>query len=92
MWSIGRVAQSARWRPWSGKTQSRRYPNHLALPRSQYGHAIGYVLNHWDELRRFTEDGRLETDSSAPERTLRLRAISRKTGYSSGVTMQVKPR
>ncbi len=49
-----------------------------ALPKSQYGQAIGYVLNHWDELRRFTEDGHLEIDNNTAERTLRLCAISRK--------------
>jgi hypothetical protein len=49
-----------------------------ALPKSQYGQAIGYALNHWDELRRFTEDGRLEIDNNTAERTLRLCAISRK--------------
>jgi hypothetical protein len=49
-----------------------------ALPKSQYGQAFGYVLNHWDELRRFTEDGRLEIDNNTAERTLRLCAISRK--------------
>ena len=49
-----------------------------ALPKSKYGQAIGYALNHWDELRRFTEDGRLEIDNNTAERTLRLCAISRK--------------
>jgi transposase len=49
-----------------------------ALPKSQYGQAIGYALNHWDELRPFTEDGRLEIDNNTAERTLRLCAISRK--------------
>jgi hypothetical protein len=49
-----------------------------ALPKSQYGQAIGYALNHWDGLRRFTEDGRLEIDNNTAERTLRLCAISRK--------------
>jgi transposase len=49
-----------------------------ALPKSQYGQAINYVLNHRDELRRFTEDGRLEIDNNTVERTLRLCAISRK--------------
>jgi hypothetical protein len=48
-----------------------------ALPKSQYGQAIGYVLNPWDELRRFTEDGHLEIDNNTAERTLRLCAISR---------------
>jgi hypothetical protein len=44
----------------------------------QYGQAIGYALNHRDELRRFTDDGRLEIDNNTAERTLRLCAISRK--------------
>jgi transposase len=48
-----------------------------ALPKSQYGQAIGYVLNHRDQLRRYTEDGRLEIDNNVSERTLRLCAIGR---------------
>jgi transposase len=48
-----------------------------ALPKSQYGQAIGYVLNHRDQLRRYTEDGRLEIDNNVSERTLRLLAIGR---------------
>ena len=51
-----------------------------ALPRSQYGQAIAYALNHWDELLRYTENGRLEIDNNTAERTLRLCAISRKKG------------
>jgi len=49
-----------------------------ALPRSQYGKAIAYALNHWPELRRFTENGILEIDNNTSERTLRLCAIGRK--------------
>jgi hypothetical protein len=49
-----------------------------ALPKSQYGQAIAYVLNHRDELRRFTEDGRLEIDNNTMERALRPCAIGRK--------------
>jgi transposase len=49
-----------------------------ALPKSKYGQAIAYVLNHRDELRRYTEDGRLEIDNNTSERTLRLCAIGRK--------------
>jgi hypothetical protein len=43
-----------------------------ALPKSRYGQAIGYALNHWDGVRRFTEDGRLEIDNNTAERTVRL--------------------
>ena len=48
-----------------------------ALPKSKYGQAIAYVLNHRDQLRRYTEDGRLEIDNNTSERTLRLCAIGR---------------
>src|SRR5271166_6319601 len=48
-----------------------------ALPKSKYAQAIGYVLNHRDQLRRYTEDGRLEIDNNVSERTLRLLAIGR---------------
>jgi transposase len=50
----------------------------VALPKSQYGKAIAYALNHWPELRRFTENGVLEIDNNISERTLRLCAIGRK--------------
>jgi hypothetical protein len=46
-----------------------------ALPGSRYGQTIGSVLNHWDELRRFAEDGHLEMDDNTAGRTLRLCAI-----------------
>jgi transposase len=48
-----------------------------ALPKSQYGKAIAYALNHWPELCRFTESGELEIDNNIAERTLRLCAIGR---------------
>ena len=49
-----------------------------ALPKSQYGKAVGYALNHWAELRRFTENGLLEIDNNIAERTMRPCAIGRK--------------
>jgi transposase len=49
-----------------------------ALPKSKYGQAIAYVLNRPDEMRRYTEDGRLEIDNNTSERTLRLCAIGRR--------------
>jgi transposase len=49
-----------------------------ALPKSKYGQAIGYALNHWSELRQFTANGVLEIDNNISERTLRLCAIGRK--------------
>ena len=49
-----------------------------ALPKSQYGQAIGYVRNQWESLRRYVEDGRLSIDNNISERTLRIAAIGRK--------------
>jgi transposase len=48
------------------------------LPKSQYAKAIAYTLNHWAELRRFTENGLLEIDNNVAERALRLCVIGRK--------------
>ena len=48
-----------------------------ALPKSQYGQAIGYALNQWESLRRYAEDGRLAIDNNISERTLRVCAIGR---------------
>jgi transposase len=50
----------------------------VALPKSQYGKAIGYVRNQWDSLRRYAEDGRIGIDNNTSERTLRVAAIGRK--------------
>jgi transposase len=49
-----------------------------ALPKSKYGEAIGYALNQWDALLRYTTDGRLEIDNNTTERTIRPCAIGRK--------------
>ena len=49
-----------------------------ALPKSQYGKAIGYVRNQWESLRRYVEDGRLAIDNNSSEQTLRVAAIGRK--------------
>jgi transposase len=49
-----------------------------ALPKSQYGKAIGYARNQWETLRRYVEDGRLAIDNNTSERTLRVAAIGRK--------------
>ncbi len=48
------------------------------LPKSDTALAIGYALNQWPALRRYTEDGRLSIDNNVSERTLRHQAIGRK--------------
>jgi transposase len=48
------------------------------LPKSPIGEAIGYALNHWAALVRYTTQGYLAIDNNAAERALRAIAIGRK--------------
>jgi hypothetical protein len=48
------------------------------LPESPIAKAIGYALNHWDALVRYTEDGELRIDNNASENALRGIAVGRK--------------
>jgi len=46
--------------------------------------AFRYGLNHWDGLARYLEDGRIEIDSNAVERTMRGIALNRKNALFAG--------
>ncbi len=35
-----------------------------ALPKSPYGAAVGYAVNQWEALERYTTDGRLDIDNN----------------------------
>lgn len=48
------------------------------LPKSPIGEAIGYALNHWAALVRYTTQGYLAIDNNAAERALRAIAVGRK--------------
>ena len=48
------------------------------LPKSPEGVAIHYALSNWAALRRYTEDGDLEIDNNAAERSLRGVAVGRR--------------
>lgn len=48
------------------------------LPKSPAAAAIGYVLNQWQALLRYTTDGRLSIDNNVAERALRGIAVGRK--------------
>jgi len=48
------------------------------LPKSPIAGAIGYVLNQWQALNRYTTDGDLDIDNNISERTLKLVGIGRK--------------
>jgi transposase len=47
------------------------------LPKSPSGSAVRYLLNQWDALTRFLEDGELEIDNGATERANRDIALGR---------------
>jgi len=56
----------------------------LVLPRSPMAAAIGYTLNQWEALRRYTEQGYLNIDNNAAERALKRVAIGRKNWLFAG--------
>jgi transposase len=47
------------------------------LPKSPIAAAIGYMLNQWDALNRYTSDGDLHIDNNLSERTLKLIGMGR---------------
>jgi transposase len=47
------------------------------LPKSAAGKAVAYSLNNWKALTRYCEDGDLEIDNNAAERSLRGVAVGR---------------
>jgi transposase len=53
-------------------------------PKSAFAKAIGYIVNQWQALCRFLEDGRLPLDNTRCERALRVVAIGRKNYLFAG--------
>jgi transposase len=46
--------------------------------KSEIAKAIGYILSRWTALTRYRDDGRIEIDNNAAERSLRAVALGRK--------------
>lgn len=61
-----------------------RTEGHRALPKSPFGKAIGYALNQWDAICRYTTDGRLSIDNGLSERCLRSVAVGRNNWVFAG--------
>lgn len=53
-------------------------------PKDALAKAIGYVMNQWEALNRYTEHGDLSIDNNLAERTLRPVAIGRKNWLFAG--------
>ena len=47
------------------------------LPKSPEGRAVRYALKNWTGLTRYSEDGNLEIDNTATERSIRGIAVGR---------------
>lgn len=47
-------------------------------PKSKFGEAINYCLNHWDSLIGYLLDGRLEIDNNRSERSIKPFVLGRK--------------
>jgi transposase len=54
------------------------------LPKSPMGEAIGYALNNWEALRRYTEAGFLAIDNNVAEREMKRIAVGRKNWLTIG--------
>jgi transposase len=52
--------------------------------RGPTAEAIRYALNHWDGLRRFLDNGRIELDNNSVERAMRPVCLSRKNAEKTG--------
>ena len=56
----------------------------LVLPRSPMAAAMTYLLNQWDALNRYVEQGYLNIDNNAAERAVKRVAIGRKNWLFAG--------
>ena len=52
--------------------------------KSPTGQALKYIAKYWDGLILFLDDGRIEMDSNAVERTIRPIALQRKNALFAG--------
>ncbi len=50
----------------------------VILPKSDFGKALQYLRNHFVELRRYVEDGRIPIDNNETEQLMKQVAVGRK--------------
>ncbi|MBV2204159.1 MAG: IS66 family transposase [Pseudomonas sp.] len=58
--------------------------NRQVSAKAKLGEAIRYALTRWDGLIRFLDDGRIDLDSNAVERSIRPLALNRKNALFAG--------
>ncbi len=54
------------------------------LPQSPIGKAVSYALNHWGQLSKFVENGKVEIDNNRIENKIRPVALGRKNWLFAG--------
>jgi len=59
-------------------------PGKVILPKNKISEALAYTRNHWEQLIRFLEDGRLPIDNNLVENIIRPVAIGRKNWLFAG--------
>ena len=59
-------------------------PGFAVLPSNKTGEAINYMLNRWEQLTRFLENGIYPIDNNPVERIIRALAIGRKNWLYAG--------
>jgi transposase len=55
-----------------------------AMPKSSIGKALGYSIERWEKLSRYTEDGMLNIDNNPVENSIRPVALGRKNYLFAG--------
>jgi transposase len=65
-------------RPWLEDKKRRMFSGSPTLA------AINYALGHWRGLTRFLDDGRIDLDNNAVERSMRTVALQRKNALFAG--------
>jgi len=58
--------------------------NRQVSAKSKLGEAIRYTLTRWDGLTRFLDNGRIDLDNNAVERSIRPLALNRKNALFAG--------
>ena len=56
----------------------------LAIPKSSIGKALGYSIERWEKLSRYTDDGKLNIDNNPVENSIRPVALGRKNYLFAG--------
>ena len=65
-----------------GKWMKEQYIH--AIPKSSIGKALGYSIERWEKLSRYTENGMLNIDNNPVENSIRPVAIGRKNYLFAG--------